>query len=243
MLIDLLSSDNYVSFNVKLANILGLKESIYISELLNINAKAIQKNKLKNDNIIINREYICQRTTITETEQLSLEKNLIKIGIICKGEHPNEIFLDVSMLTTLLTSPDEKLVDTVKLMGKLNKTGANKMTKRDIIKENLKAQIVCTNAELKEAYEGWIDGVYANPKGFLSGRAVAIAQGVVDEFSNHNLDVALNIINIATVNGYRDMTWAINTYKSNYNPKFVTEAPRGLNTPQKRDLRVSEEVF
>ena len=40
MLIDLIRTDNYVSFNVQLAHIVGLHAAIYLSELLNINSKA-----------------------------------------------------------------------------------------------------------------------------------------------------------------------------------------------------------
>ena len=46
-LFDLLSTDMYVSYNVKLAQVLDLQSAIYISELININRKAIEKNKLK----------------------------------------------------------------------------------------------------------------------------------------------------------------------------------------------------
>jgi hypothetical protein len=49
VLIELLSTSNYVSYNIKLAELLGLHAAIYISELMNINDKAIRKNKL-NDN-------------------------------------------------------------------------------------------------------------------------------------------------------------------------------------------------
>ena len=46
LLIDLLSTSNYVSYNIKLAELLGLHASIYISELMNINDKSIRKNKI-----------------------------------------------------------------------------------------------------------------------------------------------------------------------------------------------------
>ena len=39
MLIELLSSSNYVNFNIKLAQILGLKPAIYLSQIMDINEK------------------------------------------------------------------------------------------------------------------------------------------------------------------------------------------------------------
>ena len=37
MLIELLSPANYVSFNIKVAQILGLKAAIYLSQIIDIN--------------------------------------------------------------------------------------------------------------------------------------------------------------------------------------------------------------
>ena len=39
MLIELLSSSNYVNFNIKIAQILGLKPAIYLSQIMDINEK------------------------------------------------------------------------------------------------------------------------------------------------------------------------------------------------------------
>ena len=39
------------------------------------------------------------------------------------------------------------------------------------------------------------------------------AQREVDNASNRNLDDALNIIHIATANGWKDMKWAVKVYK------------------------------
>lgn len=66
MLIDLLSMSNYVNYNVKVAQILGLDAAIYVSELLNINDKALHKNKVKGEYFTIDRMYIQSRTTFDE---------------------------------------------------------------------------------------------------------------------------------------------------------------------------------
>jgi hypothetical protein len=50
----------------------------------------------------------------------------------------------------------------------------------------------------------------------MSKKSVTSAQTLIDEFSNHDLDIALKVIEIASINGYRDMSWAINSYKQNY---------------------------
>ena len=58
MLLDLLSLDNYVSYNIKVAEILGLHAAIYLSELMNINDKAIRKSKTKDNFFTVDRKYI-----------------------------------------------------------------------------------------------------------------------------------------------------------------------------------------
>ena len=70
MILDLLSSDMYVSYNVQIANKIGLEEAIYISELININRKAIQKNKIEDGYFNIDRKYITNRTTFKLEKQI-----------------------------------------------------------------------------------------------------------------------------------------------------------------------------
>ena len=210
MLIELLSPSNYISFNVKLAEILGLHPAIYISELLNINDKAIRKDKTTESSFSLNREYVCKRTTLTPKEQLDIEKNLIKLGVVDKpSEDENCVVLNINTLTTLLMAEDEDLIGNVKKLTKLKDKEKSKTTKADAIKKSLKENIVTTNPELLEAYSDWIDAVYAK-QGWMSKKAIVVGQSVVDDFSKRNLDVALKLINIATIHGYVDMTWAIN---------------------------------
>ena len=53
MLIDLLATDNQASYNIKIAQVMGLHTAIYINELINISNKATQKNKLIADKFFI----------------------------------------------------------------------------------------------------------------------------------------------------------------------------------------------
>lgn len=241
MLIELLSTSNYVSFNIKLAELLGLHSAIYVAELMNINEKAIRKEKLNESSFLLDRDYVCKRTTLPPKEQLSIEKNLIKLGIIEKpSEDENCIVLNITTLTTLLMSTDEDLISNVK---KLSSTKSKRETKADAIRNNLKTNIVTTNVELLKAYSDWIDAVYAN-KGWMSKQAVIEGQRVVDEFSKRDLDVALRLINIATIHGYVDMTWAINRYDEQYKVRRVVSAPL-VRTPNisTKPVGVSSEVF
>lgn len=237
MLIELLSPSNYVSFNVKLAEILGLQSAIYISELMNINDKAIRKSKMNDSGFSLDRDYVRKRTTLTVEEQLDIEQNLIKLSIIEKPtDDVNCIVLNINILTALLMSTDDELLDNVEKLSKL-KTKKSKATKAEAIRQNLKTNILTTNMELVEAYSDWIDAVYAK-QGWMSKKAVTLGQSVVDKFSNHDLDVALTVISIAAMHGYVDMQWAINKYSEqykvrrevNHNPKPVNVTPVELSS-------------
>lgn len=240
MLIELLSTSNYVSFNVKLAEILGLHSSIYISELMNINDKAIRKEKMNESSFSLDREYIKKRTTLTVEDQLEIEKNLIKLGIIDKpNEDVNCIVLNINVLTTLLMSTDEELLENVSKLSKL-KTKKSSATKADAIRQNLKTNIVTTNMELIEAYSDWIDAVYAK-QGWMSKKAVTLGQSVVDNFSKRDLDVALSVISIAAMHGYVDMQWAINKYSEQY--KVKREMNYKSNSVITTPVELSSEAF
>ena len=240
MLIELLSTSNYVSFNVKLAEILGLHPSIYISELLNINDKAIRKEKMNESSFSLDREYIKKRTTLSVEEQLGIEKNLIKLGIIEKPTaNVDCIILNINVLTTLLMSTDKELLENVEKLAKL-KTKKSSTTKAEAIRQNLKTNIQTTNVELLCAYSEWIDAVYAK-QGWMSKQAVVSGQTAVDDFSNRNLDVAIAVINIAAIHGYVDMQWAINKYNEQYRVKRnMTYTPPPISTSP---VELSSEAF
>lgn len=223
MLLDLLSMSNYGNYNIELAHIIGLEASIYISELMNINSKAIKKSKVQDGFMTIDRGYLEQRTTFNEKKQLEIEQQLIKCGIISKNkDDENTMLLDVSVIAALVSTDSSDIRNDI---AKVIKKKANTRTKAEVIISQLKENIVTSNPELRNAYSEWIDSVYAK-QGWMSKKSVVAGQTIVDEFANHNLDVALKVIEIASINGYRDMSWAINTYKDNYKVGYkIPNAP------------------
>lgn len=244
MLIELLSTSNYSQFNIKVAQIVGLHSAVYLNELMNINEKAIRKNKVSGDSFILDRQYIQSRTTLTEDEQLEIESNLLKIGVLKKDDiDPNVISLDITALTTILMSPDETLIKNIQDVVKVSKSAA-KLSRAESVKNNLKKAVTATNDELRLAYYEWIDSAYEQ-NGKLSKAAVVSAQQVVDDFANGYLDVALKLIQIATIHGHREMMWAVEAYKRDYKINFLRSqsAPRVATPTQGVPVKLSEEVF
>ena len=74
MLINLISSSNYQSYNVIIAKALGLETAVYLNALIEINEKAIRKNKLVDEHFLIDRNYILERTNI-DTKTWNKYKN------------------------------------------------------------------------------------------------------------------------------------------------------------------------
>ena len=212
MLIDLLSTANYNMYNVSVANKIGLHASIYLSEIMNINDKAVRKNKVEDNYFTIDREYVEKRTTLKKEEQIDIDKLLLELNILEKSNSNDcKVRLNISVLASLLMSDDEELLKDVNKILKKNKS--SKLTKAESIAKNLKLNIVTENVELRNAYFAWIDSVIAKD-GWMVKTAVMSAQNAIDTFSQRNLDVALKVLEIATINGYRDVSWAINKYKS-----------------------------
>lgn len=203
---------------------------------MNINDKAIKKNKLDNDCFTIVREYIQSRTTIDVQEQLEIDENLLKLGILEKGESTDVMSLNINTLAVLMMGTDEQLID----KARKTKRKSGKPTKAEAIKQNLKNSVRATNAELREAYYGWIDAVF-DRQGWMSKKGLTVAEDSIDSFTNRNLDVALKILEIASIHGYRDIQWAINKYNEEFRVSYSTQpAVRKVVTA---NSQLSSEVF
>lgn len=250
MLIELLSPSNHVSFNIKLAQILGLESAIHVSQLLDINEKAVRKQKITEDGFfVVDRKYVQSRTTLAREKQVSIEANLEKIGVLTRTNSvKNGVKLDITALTSIMMTPDE---DLVKDLGNVTKSReAKTQAKSQKIEQNLKDNIITSNDELRAAYERWIESVLEKD-GWMTTAAVMVAQSTVDSFTNRHLDTALRILEIASVNGYRDMTWAINQFNRDSKPQYSNSVPeyaipKKTSIPQvevTQRLRTSDEVF
>lgn len=208
MLVELLSQSNYQSFNIKLAHLLGLETSIYLNVLIDINEKAYRKNKVIDDGFFtVDRNYIQERTTLTKAKQVKIESELNRVGLVELSNDHIKICLDI--LTSLVLEENESIK---KDLSNFRKAASSK-SKGDYILENVKRNIDTSfPMELQKAYADWLDSVYSKLN-FINKQTLFNAQKEVDEASNRNLDVALNIINIATANGWKDMRWAVKVYK------------------------------
>lgn len=246
MLTDLMCTDNYAMFNVKVANVMGLHAAVYVNEILNITQKAQQKRKIVDGFVTINRDYVQHRTTIFPEEQISIDKKLVGIGVLSVSEdNPDNIQLSVDALANLVAADDADLLKKVSKLTAVKSvtSSSTKMSMRQKTILELKDFIRCSNEELLAAYKDWVDGVYANPKGYLSKRAIIVFQRDVDEFARGDLDLALKVIEIATINGWRCAEWAINAFKKDYAKDFYANYTQTAPSAPQRSVSLSDEVF
>jgi hypothetical protein len=233
---------NYGHYNVKLAQVIGLEASVYLCELMNITEKAIRKNKIDDNFFTLDREYIQSRTTLDAKKQEEFDGFFIRLGILEVSDINKDILsLNVGAITNLVTAPDKDMMKEVKFCKNQN----TKVTKKQAIISSLQKNIVTNQPDLVHAYCEWIEAV-CEKEGYMHKSAVVQAQEVIDTFSNRNLEIAIKVIEIATINGYKDMMWAVNAYKRNYadHYKMATTPVMIAPKPEPRTTkRLSDEVF
>ena len=217
MLVELLSQSNYQSFNIKLAQLLGLESSIYLSALIDINEKAYRKDKIIDGFFIVDRDYVEKRTTLNKTRQSKIESELSRVGILQLSNERIKINLEI--LTSLVLEENE---DIRKDLSSFRKAATAK-SKGDYILNAVKNNIDQTlPEELQQAYSNWLDSVYSKFN-FINKQTLFNAQVEVNNAANHDLDAAISIINIAAANGWKDMKWAVKVYKERYTNSGVIE--------------------
>ena len=212
MLLDVFDNDNSISVNYRTIHIFGLPTAVYLTELINIYKKATRKNKLVEDGYFkVDRKYVNNVLCLTPEEQIICDLNLIKTSVLKKSsDNPDILKIDIKLYLSLLCSEDMKLYDDVKKQMKVQKPKGTKESQRQQYINVLKNSIECSNYELLTALRDWVEGVYARPNGFLSKSSIKIFQDTLNSYTKGDLDLALRVVQIATVQGYRDCQWAIN---------------------------------
>ena len=150
-----------------------------------------------------------RETTLTITKQLKCDEKLYSLGVLLRDqENPNRIAIGVNGMVAVIT--DE---DTTKLK-KSGKTSADaKAAKVAGIKATMKKAILETDIELRAAYERWVDGMVDAANCKFTKAVVQLFEKTITEYTKDKA-LRLKVIEIATVNSYRDATWAIGRLSS-----------------------------
>lgn len=192
--------------NKRLVKLAGFEVAAYWAELQSVLKQVVKKQTMDEKGFfLLDRSYIERETTLTVSKQLKCEEKLIELGVLLRdAENPNKIAIAVNGMVAVIT--DE---DTTKLK-KTGKTSVDaKAAKIAGIKSTMKKAIVETDPEIRAAYERWVDGMIDAANCRFTKAVVQVFEKTVTEYTN-NKAIRLQIIEIATINSYKDATWAIN---------------------------------
>lgn len=192
--------------NKRLVKLAGFEVAAYWAELQSVLKQVVKKQTMDELGFFtLDRDYIERETTLTIVKQLKCEEKLISLGAIIKDpEDPNRLCISVHGMIEVITNEDTT---------KLKKSSAikkdDKAAKIAGIKATMKKALLETDIELRAAYERWIDGMIDAASCRFTKAVVQLFEKTVTEYTTEKM-TRLKIIEIATVNSYRDATWAIN---------------------------------
>ena len=210
-----------LKLNKRLVKLTGFEVAAYWAELQSILKQVLKKQTADEQGFFtLDREYVERETTLTLAKQLKCEEKLITMGVIMKdADNPNRLTISVANMVEIITDEDTK---------KLKKTSAikkdEKAAKTAGIKANMKKAILETDIDLRAAYERWVDGMIDAANCRFTKAVVQLFEKTVTEFSTNKAD-RLKVIEIATINSYKDATWAINRFSGRSSGRYITPTP------------------
>ena len=202
--------------NKKLVKIAGFEVAAYWAELQSILKQVVKKQTADERGFFtLDRAYVERETTLSITKQLKCEEKLLSLGVLLKDPaEPNRISIAVNGMVAVIT--DE---DTTKLKKSGSAQADAKAAKIAGMKATMKKAILETDTEVRAAYERWVDGMIDAANCRFTKAVVQLFEKTITEYTTDRA-LRLKIIEIATVNSFRDATWAINRI---YNAgKFTT---------------------
>jgi hypothetical protein len=227
--------------NKRLVKIAGFEVAAYWAELQSILKQVVKKQTADEQGFFpLDRDYVERETTLNINKQLKCEEKLVSLGVIMKDpDNPNRLAISVANMVEVITDEDTT---------KLKKTGAVKQDAKAAkiagMKATMKKAILETDTELRAAYERWVDGMIDAANCRFTKAVVQLFEKTVTEYTTDKA-LRLKIIEIATVNSYRDAGWAIErAVKTTFNPGPGAFKSFGVKLPeQKICTGVSGEVF
>lgn len=225
-----------LKLNKKLVKIAGFEVAAYWAELQSILKQVVKKQTADERGFFtLDRDYVERETTLTVTKQLKCEEKLISLGAIIKDpEDPNRLCISVHGMVEVITNED-----TTKLKKKSTTSADAKAAKVAGIKATMKKAILETDIELRAAYERWVDGMIDAANCRFTKAVVQLFEQTVTQYTRDK-GIRLKIIEIATINSFRDANWAIERMSGS---KFIKSTVATKLPEQKICTGVSNEVF
>lgn len=223
MIVDIIDQKNYNSYNIKVAQIWGLDCAVYFNTIFNLRDSA---NLILVDSTT--RQIIKDMTMLTSEQQKDFDSRLISIGVIEKIDSSN-IKINVDKYIAIFNTDDIKVIEEV------SKVVKKKKTKADFAKDELRTLIKTADPELRDCYAAWIDAVFSK-QGWMSRKSVEVGQDLIDKYAQKNTFIIKELLDIAAINGYRDIQWAINKFEEDNKKQ---KKPVSTNT----EIKLATDLF
>lgn len=207
------------SYIVEYAKSFGPVSAIFINLLSNFNDQS------ESGDVVLSREEIYNYTGLNDADQMKAEEFLVKLGIIriksFKGNDlKNHYFFDESKVDSL----KEKTLDSLSTMFGFNVSAPvktvtknvfserqKKENKKDQLIKSLKSVINVEDSVLRQYLCDWIDSVIERGN-TLTRSAVKLNIENLQNFTTDQ-ELAIKVLKIAIINGWRDLYWAIEKVK------------------------------
>lgn len=215
--------------NKRLVKIAGFEVAAYWAELQSVLKQVVKKQTMDEQGFfLLDREYVERETTLTINKQLKCEEKLIELGALLRDtENPNRIAIGVNAMVAVITGED-----TTKLKKSGRSSADEKAAKIAGMKATMKKAIVETDPEIRAAYERWVDGMIDAANCRFTKAVVQLFEKTIAEYTD-NKTLRLKIIEIATINSYKDATWAINKIDSPFKRPGTF-----IGVPQKQNVGI-----
>ena len=208
------------SYNLEVAKIFGVCTSVFLSCIEN-EFLYQERNKQLNENktISLSRAEIYARTALDDDKQIDVELALKECGVLSVKPlqnipNKNYYIINYEQLNNILTANNPAdVIGEAKASQFTFKKRVEPVSKRQTHISNLKKKINVKDPVLQNYFIDWVDAVYTNPKGFLSPKAVEIAQNELLTYTGDNQEKQISIMKIAIKGGLRDLSWAIEQYE------------------------------
>lgn len=203
------------AYNVDIAKKFGVLSAVLLSALDRATENAKSTNKYDEEKgVVVCRNSIHCITGLSDEERSRAENILTTYGAVeiipVKGTSDKSYY---KIIPDRVCGKDavsfEDLFSEPVTEKKTRKKGETK-TQAHI--NMLKGKIFTDVPVLQQAYCDWIDSVYEMKKGIISVQSIQIQQDELYKYANGDADKMVEILKIATVNGYRNLEWAINRY-------------------------------
>lgn len=226
--------------NKRLVKLVGFEVAAYWAELQSILKQVVKKQTADEHGFFtLDRDFVEHETTLTITKQLKCDEKLVSLGVMLKDNtNPNRIAIAVNGMVAVITEEDTT---------KLKKTSAVKKDEKAAkiagIKTTMKKALCTTDPALREAYERWIDGMVDAQNCKFTKAVVELFERTVTQYTSDK-STQLKIIEVATINSYKDATWAINkiTSPSLYTKPYAIKSSTSPVYEQKLCTGVSDKI-